>query len=172
MTSPIEPWTASISALGPITQQTPLTVEALVALLPGYRLELSPAPYDAPDNPFIVARSEGDDAIAMEIIGHRETGSVVTVRVFEHGRILNAFVIGSKFSETLLKRDRCFRGEGKLNTHVTCAMEDEPWLLYWFTSPEIAADVNIDPPEEEVLADGAIAFISWIPWRTPDETDT
>jgi len=147
-------------------------VDALAPLLPGYQLEPVAAPEDAPDNPSVVARRKGDDTIAMEFIGHRESGTIITVRVFEHGRIPNAFVIGSKFSETLLKRDRCFRGEGKLNTHVTCAMEDEPWLLYWFTSPAIAADVNIDQPGDEVLADGTIAFISWIPWRDPGETDT
>ncbi len=172
MTNMIDPWTASISALGPITQKTPLTGEALAPLLPGYELELHPAPDDAPDNPFVVARRAGEDAIALEFIGHRETGYVVTVRVHEAGRIPNAFMIGSSFDGTLLKPERCLRNEGPFRNYITCDMADEPWLLYWITSEEIAAGEGGDVPPNDVIARGAISFISWIPWRAPDEADT
>lgn len=172
MTSPSELWTASISALGPITQKTPLTVEALAPFLPGYELTLKPAPDDAHDNPIVVARRAGESAIAMKFIGHRETGAVVTVRVHEPGRIANAFMIGSSFDATLLKPDRCLRSEGLFRAYVTCGMAEEPWLLYWITSEEIAASGGSDVPPDDVIARGTISFISWIPWRAPDEAGT
>lgn len=172
MTHPVEPWTASISALGPITQKTLLTVDAIAPLLPGYELELFPGPEDASENPFILARRHGTQTKALKIIGHRETNAVVTVRVYEDGRIPNAFMIGSTLSETLLKPDRCFRSEGPFRDFVTCDMQEEPWLLYWITSDEIAAHPPGKVPPDNVLARGEIRFISWIPWRSPDETAT
>lgn len=169
MTDTPEPWTASISALGPITQLTPLTVETLTPLLPGYDVKSFDSSAGAIDTPSIGARRGAPTNWCLQFVGHESTDKIVTVRVYEPGRIPNAFMIGSKFSETLLKRDRCFRGEGRQKNYINCTMENEPWLLYWISSKAITDDDTDTLPSEGVLNDAEIVFISWIPWRAPDE---
>lgn len=164
------PWTASLSALGPITQETCMSVEALAPLLPGYTVKAKGPMPDAPDNSSLIARAEGSRDTALEFIGHQETGCVVTVRVFESGRIANAFVIGSAFSQTLLKPDRCFRGEGTMRDYVYASAENEPWLVYWLTSKAIAADASLGVPGEEILSNAEVAFISWVPLAPPAQS--
>ena len=173
MTDQPEPWTASISALGPITKKTPFTVDAIARLLPDYEIEDVGAPPEAPDNPIIAARVKGAEGrTAIEFIGHKGVDTVVSARVFEAGRIPNAFMIGSSLSETLLRPDRCLRSGGLFRDYVTCDMQDEPWLLYWITSDEIAAHGPGEVPPPDTLARGVISFISWIPWHDPDEPAT
>jgi hypothetical protein len=163
----IEPWTATATTLGPFSNETPFDVSAIARLLPEFEVKYFDAEGGELDRPSIRARRGDASNWCLHFAGDPSGEQVVTIRVFEPGRIANAFMIGSKFSNTLLKYDRCFRNQGPMSAYVNCDVASEPWLIYWLSSKQLAFDKSFDLPPRAAMDETEIVYISWVPFAPP-----
>ncbi|WP_203294111.1 hypothetical protein [Maricaulis parjimensis] len=159
-----EPWDISAYALGPVSAETPFDLEALSALLPGYTLTEAPSPDGSPFREILAAAPHAQEP-GLVFLGHAETPNITGVRVREAGRIPNAWLIGSAFSQTLFKPDDCFTASDVPGREGDIFAREAGELtapVYWFRTG--LADTNGVLPDAETLGASTLYEISWVAW--------
>jgi hypothetical protein len=160
-------WTWSARALGPFAWNTPFSTDAIAPHLPGYSLAETDAGGDNPGSRLIAATPPEATEPTLFFLGHRDTPCLVAVRVRETGRIANAWYIGSRFADTLLRIEDCFHAHdvpGR-ESDIFCRQAGEPdGPVYWFRTGQSDAGA---PPGEAAIRDSVLYEISWVPCPPP-----
>jgi len=157
----MDAWMWSPGALGPFDHRSVFSLDAIAPHLPGYTLRLSEGAEDNPGSRMIAATPEGGGEPTLFFLGHRETGFIVAIRVREPGRIANAWHVGSRFGETLLRPEDCFatREVPGREGDIFCREAGEPdGPVYWFRTG--LADTGGMLPSEAVLRESELYEIS------------
>lgn len=152
----------SSGALGPFGNRSVFSLDAIVPNLPGYTFRLSEDAEDNPGSRMIAATPEGGGEPTLFFLGHQETDFIVAIRVREPGRIANAWHIGSRFRETLLRPEDCFatREVPGREGDIFCREAGEPDSpVYWFRTS--LTDTGGILPPEAVLRESELYEISW-----------
>lgn len=160
-------WTWSPHALGPFAWNTPFDEDTIAAHLPGYVLAEIDAGGDNPGPRMIAATPRAAAEPTLFFLGHRDTPHLVAVRIRETGRIANAWHVGSRFADTLLRTEDCFHARevpGR-ERDIFCKQAGEPdGPTYWFRSTP--SDTG-DPRDDADIRDSVLYEISWMPRPPP-----
>ena len=157
-------WMWSRAALGPFTCETPCREESLTAHLPGYTIQtVDPDPGSPPGARRIAATPAGEDAPTIDFLGHDDVPGIVSIRVREPGRIANAWHLGSRFGDTLLRPEDCFATNeipGR-EADLFCKQVGEPdGPIYWFRTR--ISDLEGLVPDETIIRDSILYEIGWV----------
>lgn len=158
----IDAWTWSPGALGPFDCRSPFSLDAIARHLPGYALERSEDGEDNPGSRTIAATPDGGSEPTLFFLGHRETDFIVAVRVREPGRIANAWHVGSRFDQTLLRPEDCFATHevpGREGDFFCRAAGEPDGPVYWFRT-SLAETGGLLPPGD-ILRESELYEISW-----------
>jgi len=148
--------------LGPFDHRTRFSRDSIAPHLPGYTLRLTEGGEDNPGSRMITATPDGGHAPTLFFLGHRETDFIVAIRVREPGRIANAWHVGSRFDQTLLRPEDCFATNEVPGREgdVFCRAADEPdGPVYWFRTG--LADTGGMLPPGDVVRGSELYEVSW-----------
>lgn len=148
-----------------MTADTPFDVAALAALLPGYDLAETPSPDDLPFRQ-IVATGLLECRPLLIFLGHADVPTITGVRVREPGRIPNAWMIGSRMDETLIKPADCFTAQDVPGREGHVFAREAGQLtapVYWFDTG--LANTGGVLPDPDTLKASTLYEISWVAWK-------
>lgn len=148
--------------LGPFDHRSPFSCDTIAPHLPGYTLALTEGAEDTPRSRLIAATPAGGREATLFFLGHRETDFIVAIRVREPGRIANAWYVGSRFRNTLLRPEDCFATNEVSGREgdFFCRAADEPdGPVYWFRTG--LADTGGILPPADIVRDSELYEISW-----------
>jgi len=148
----MESWTWTPGRLGPFRHDTPFSREAIQPHLPDYSLSECAGEPGNPGGRILAATPPGATGATLMFLGHADTPCLIGLRVREPGRIANAWSVGSRFGETLLRAEDCFASAeipGRQGDIFCRQAGEADGPIYWFRTA--MDDLGGIVPDEETV---------------------
>jgi hypothetical protein len=154
-------YSASEGGVGPVSAETPFSLEAVTALFPGSEVKAAFQNQEGVATPILTVKGPGE--LVLEIQQGYQKGKVGRVLV-QGGPVVGprGEAILDPWSRFGFARKDCLIGvEGQL----LCRRPGEPSLAYVFAIPGFLGEVEAPPPPEALLSQKA--FLRAFLWQAP-----
>jgi len=152
-------WVSTPSHLGPISANTPYTLDALQGVLPGFHVVAAEAYAEGMAYPVFEARR--DAAGPAELMLDGDSSILLAIRIRAPGLVDGVADIGDTAAAAGFVHGDCFPGVEERAGDVVCPDPRGNGLSYWIAVDHDGPDGDL-PPDAAINA-GQIYELNWLP---------